>query len=92
MFTPIFLTLAVKISLFAIFISSGMVIVNAVMSAKTLGGELGMGLKKVAVGTIIYVILFLSQFFIEIGVFHFFSEEVLRFYYMVINIICSVFL
>ena len=47
-----------KIFLGLVLVSGIATIVNAFLSAKTLGGELGAGLKKVAAGTISYIILF----------------------------------
>lgn len=55
-----------KLSYLSVLIPSFAVMVVAVLSAKQLGGELGNGLKKVAAGTIIYVILYITIIIKEI--------------------------
>lgn len=81
-----------KIFLAVIFISGLTVIINAILSAKTLGGELGKGLKKIAAGTIIYVVLFLTILFMEKNTDIFMTEEQARIYFMGINLFGSVLL
>jgi len=81
-----------KTFLVVIFISGMTVIINAILSAKTLGGELGKGLKKIAAGTIIYVILFLTILFMEKSTDFFMTEEQARAYFMGINLFGSILL
>lgn len=89
---PVLWPAGLKSLLIIIFISGLTVIVNAILSAKTLGGELGMGLKKIAAGTIIYVILFLTIIAIERSSDIFLSEEQARIYFMAINLFGSILL
>jgi len=81
-----------KTFLVVIFISGLTVIINAVLSAKNLGGELGKGLKKIVAGTIVYVILFLTILFMEKSTDIFLTEEQARIYFMGINLFGSILL
>lgn len=54
-----------KYSFLVVFITSFVVIINAIISAKALGGELGEGLKKIAAGTIFHIILILTFLALE---------------------------
>ncbi len=85
-------TMLLKVSVVFIFGSSVMVIVNAILSAKTLGGELGKGLKKIAAGTITYVLLFLTILVIENRGLNLLTEDTARLYFMLINIFGSLLL
>ncbi len=81
-----------KFSFWLILIPSLFVLFSAVVSAKSLGGELGAGLKKVAVGTITYVILYLTIVVKEYFQYETMSEANLRLFFLFVNIFGSVFL
>lgn len=92
MVLPTVLPGGLKTFLVLIFISGFTVIINAILSAKTLGGELGKGLKKIAVGTIIYVVLFLTILLMEKNTDIFMTEEQARVYFMAVNLFGSILL
>lgn len=48
-------------------ISSLLVIINAILSSKAMGGTLGQGMRKVAVGTIFHTIIIATYFLLEQG-------------------------
>ncbi len=81
-----------RIAVVVIFGSSVLVIVNAIISAKTLGGPLGKGLKMIAAGTITYVILFLTIIIIQDKGEQLLTEDRSRLYFMVVNIFGSLLL
>ncbi|QQG44400.1 MAG: hypothetical protein HYW86_00570 [Candidatus Roizmanbacteria bacterium] len=56
-----------KFGFLIVFIPSLLVIINAVLSAKAMGGPLGRGLKKIAAGTIAHTILFAVYFLLQQG-------------------------
>lgn len=78
-----------KLSFLLILIPSLFVLVSAVLSAKSLGGELGSGLKKIAAGTVCYVILYLTVLAKEIFKYETMPEEQLRVFFVFINIFGS---
>lgn len=84
-FTTLWSTL-LTILIYLEIICSILVIVNAIISAKTLGGELGKGLKKIAAGTIFYVMLFLTLLALETDVQLALSPELTRIYFIFVNI------
>lgn len=65
--TPFIFDIALKLFFIIVFVINALVIVNAIMSAKTLGGELGKGLKKIAAGTTFHVILIITLIALESG-------------------------
>ena len=81
-----------KFFLAAIFLCNFLVVINAIRSAKTLGGELGMGLKKIAAGTIAHVMLFISFITVEQGNRGLLTEEQMRTYFIVANFFGSILL
>ncbi|MBI2029714.1 hypothetical protein HYT02_04815 [Candidatus Gottesmanbacteria bacterium] len=72
--------------------SSIIVIFNAILSAKNLGGELGKGLKKIAAGTIFYVLLILTLLAIEFNFPLGMSQTQVRIYFIFVNICGSMLL
>lgn len=78
-----------KLSFLLVFIPSLFVIVNAVLSAKNLGGELGVGLKKVAAGTITYVILYVTILAKEVFQYETMPESQLKLFFIVVNVVAS---
>jgi hypothetical protein len=84
-----FISTPFKLSFIFVIIPSILVIVYAVLSAKELGGELGNGLKKVAAGTICYVILYFTTVAKEILPFETTTPEQLRLFYVIVNAFAS---
>lgn len=78
-----------KLAFLLVFIPSLLVIINAFLSAKNLGGELGVGLKKVAAGTITYMILYTTILAKEAFQYETMSEGELRLFFIVVNIVAS---
>lgn len=87
-----FWAILLKVAVVFIFGSSVLVVVNAILSAKTLGGELGKGLKKIAAGTITYVLLFLTILLLENQNLDLLTEDKSRLYFMAINVFGSLLL
>jgi len=78
-----------KFSFWLILIPSFFVLISAIMSAKSLGGELGVGLKKIAAGTVSYVILYLTIIAKEYFQYETMSPEDLRLFFLLVNIFGS---
>jgi hypothetical protein len=78
-----------KLSFLFILIPSMFVLVSAVLSAKSLGGELGTGLKKIAAGTVCYVILYLTVLAKEVFQYETMPVDQLRVFFIVVNIVAS---
>jgi len=81
-----------KFSVLLVLIPSLLVIVNAILSAKELGGELGKGLKKVAAGTICYVTLYGTIIIKELLPFETMTDSQARFFFVFVNLFASVLL
>lgn len=54
-------------AIFCVFAISAILIVVAILSAKSMGGKLGMGLKKIAAGAIMYALLFFFILLLQNG-------------------------
>lgn len=78
-----------KLSFWLILIPSFFVLLSAIISAKSLGGELGTGLKKIAAGTVSYVILYLTIIAKEYFQYETMSESNLRLFFLFVNIFGS---
>ncbi|MDO8497762.1 MAG: hypothetical protein Q7S61_04420 [bacterium] len=81
-----------KLSFLAVVATSFVVIVNAVLSAKALGGELGKGLKKIAAGTIAHIVLITTFFLLEKGSQGLLTEEQIRLFFMSTGLFGSILL
>jgi hypothetical protein len=81
-----------KLSYVSVLIPGIIVMIAAVSSAKQLGGDLGNGLKKVAAGTIIYVIIYITVIIKEVLPYETMTEQQLRMFFVVSNLVGSVFL
>jgi len=90
--SPFLYSLIFKLGFLAVFISSVLVIVNAVLSAKEMGGTLGQGLKKIAAGTIVDTILIFTYFLLERGSKGVLNDEQVKLFFLVIGIFGSVLL
>lgn len=64
---PFLYSTVFKISFFLAIIPTLMVIISALLSVKQMGGTLGWGLKKIAVGSIIHTILIATYLLLEQG-------------------------
>ena len=85
---PNFLRLTIGV----IFICNILVVVNALLSAASLGGELGKGIKKIAAGSIFHVIFFITFLSVEHGNTGLFTEEEIRVYFILANLLGSLLL
>jgi len=85
-------TFGIKAIIVLIYTVNILVVVNAIVSARTLGGQLGLGLKKIAAGTICHVVLFTTIYFIEQGYKGIFDENQIRLLFLSANFIGSVLL
>lgn len=90
--SPLFYILFFKIILGFVVISSILVIVNAVLSAKTLGGTLGQSLRKIAAGTTIHIIIFVTYLSLEKGYRGLLTDEEIRLFFMIFGLIGSILL
>ena len=59
--------LALRFALVVVIISSVAVTLSAILSAKSLGGRLGLGLKKIAAGSIMHAELFIMLMMFDRG-------------------------
>jgi hypothetical protein len=73
-------------------VPTALVIIIAILSSKEMGGSLGNGLKKVAIGTIVDSILISVFIFWERGSQGIISENVLKYFYLGSGIFASIFL
>lgn len=78
-----------KGSLFGAYSTALLVILYAVLSAKSIGGKLGMGLKWVAAGTISYVALFVAFIFLENRSESLLTREQIRIFFLTTSIFGS---
>jgi hypothetical protein len=90
--SPTIYSLVFKLGFLAVFISSVLVIVNAVLSAKEMGGTLGQWLKKIAAGTIVDTILIFTYFLLERGSKGVLDDEQIKLFFLVVGIFGSVLL
>ena len=81
-----------KIATILTIVSNILVIVNAILSAREMGGTLGQGLKKIAAGTIIHIILFGTYMLLEQGNRGILSDEQIRLFFMVTGFLGSLLL
>src|SRR4030042_5784318 len=85
-------SLIFKISYLAVVLPTILVIVTALLSAKAMGGTLGIGLKKIAVGSIIHTILIMTYILLEKGNRGLLSENAVRFFFIFCGISGAIFL
>lgn len=81
-----------KLSYISVLTPSVIVMITAALSARNLGGELGNGLKKIAAGTIIYVIVYITIIVKEIMPFETMTAMQMRFFFIFSNLLGSVLL
>ncbi len=85
-------SLAFKISFLCLLTSSLFVIFNAMRSAKTLGGTLGQGLKKVAAGTVLDTIMIVTYLLLERGDRGVLNDEQIRLFFISVGIFGAILL
>lgn len=81
--------IALRVALFLVFALSSLLVVIAILSAKSLGGRLGMGLKKIAGGSILYAALFVLTILIDRGWGIVLNPEHFRLFFMGIALFAS---
>jgi ABC-type molybdate transport system permease subunit len=87
--TPIVYSFSLKAGVVAVFIVSALVIVNAILSAKQLGGTLRLGLKKIAAGTIAHTILIAIYILLERGDRGILTDEQVSLFFVAVGIFGS---
>jgi hypothetical protein len=85
-------SLIYKASYFIMAIPTILVIIIAVLSSKEMGGTLGKGLKKIALGTIVDSILIATYIFWERGAQGIIDENIMKYFFLGSGIFASVFL
>lgn len=75
-------SLVFKVSYLIAIIPTLMVIATAMLSAKAMGGTLGKGLKKIAIGSIIHTILIMTYILLERGNRGLLSENTVRWFFV----------
>ncbi|MFC1710989.1 hypothetical protein ACFLZ1_00195 [Patescibacteria group bacterium] len=83
---------AFKISYITFIIPTLLVVISATLSAKEMGGTLGRGLKKIAVGSIIHTILIMTYLLLERGNRGLLGETAVRIFFIFCGISGAVFL
>lgn len=91
MFTSLY-PILFKTSYLAVVIPTILVIVSAVLSARSMGGTLGGGLKKIAAGTIVHTTLIMTYILLERGDRGFLDDNQVRMFFMVGGLFASVLL
>jgi len=81
-----------KIGFISVFFTGALVIFNAYLSAREIGGSLGQGLKKVAAGTIAQTIIILTFLLLERGNRGFLTDEQVRAFFIITGLSGSVLL
>jgi hypothetical protein len=81
-----------KLAYFLIIMPTLLVIISAVISSRTMGGTLGQGLKKIAVGTIVDTLLIMTYILIERGYWGIFTQEQVRMFFLISGFFASAFL
>ncbi|MCL4375113.1 hypothetical protein M1523_04620 [Patescibacteria group bacterium] len=81
-----FFSLAFKASFLTLLVSSLLVVYHAMRSAKTLGGTLGQGLKKVAAGTTLDTIMIITYMLLERGDRGILNDEQIRLFFVTVGI------
>lgn len=91
-FDPFVYSITFKASYLLIIVPTIIVVAAAVMSSKEIGGTLGKGLKKIAIGSIIHTILFMTYLLIERGNKGVLDESIIKIFFMTGAIFGSVLL
>ena len=73
-------------------ISSLLVIINAILSSKALGGTLGQGMRKIAVGTIFHTIIIATYFLLEQGNRGLLNDDQVKLFFITFGLLGSTFL
>jgi hypothetical protein len=81
-----------KFSYFLFAVPTLLVIISAVLSSNAMGGTLGQGLKKIALGTIVDSILVTTYIFLERGSKGLLNQNIIRYFFLLSAIFASTFL
>lgn len=76
----------------AVLIPSIIVFITAVLSAKAMGGTLGLGLKKISTGSITHTILLMTYILLEHGNRGVLDENAVRWFFLSTGLLGSLFL
>lgn len=90
--SPYIYDLLLKISFLMVAVSSLLVIVNAIVSSKQLGGSLGKGLKKITIGIIAYTILISTYFLLSTGNKGLLNDDQIRAFFTFVGLFGSFFI
>lgn len=85
-------SIVLKATYFVLLIPTILVIVSALLSAKQLGGTIGLALKKIAAGTIIDSILIVTYSFLEKGIRGVLDENQVRLFFILSGMFASILL
>lgn len=85
-------SLVYKASYFVMAVPTVLVIIIAVLSSREMGGTLGKGLKKIALGTIVDSIVVATYIFWERGAQGLINENVMKYFFLGAGIFASSFL
>lgn len=81
-----------KTSYLAVVIPTLLVVVSACISARSLGGTLGSGLKKIAAGTIIHTTIIMTYILLERGEKGMLDDTQVRLFFMISGLLASILL
>jgi len=83
---------ALIISFLAVLVPTTMVIISAVASAKAMGGTLGLGLKKIAAGTIVDTTVITTYVVLQNGNRGILDDNQIRLFFLVSGLLASLLL
>lgn len=82
-------SIILKLAFSSTFASTILVTVNAILSAKEMGGTLGWGIKKIAAGTIFHSIVIATFLLLERGNRGLLTDEQLTLFFVVVGLLGS---
>jgi len=91
MYVP-FYSVLFKISYLVLIVPTILVIISAILSAKSMGGTLGQGIKKIAIGTIVDTILVTTYLLLEKGYQGILGSYEIRIFFVASGLFASVLL
>jgi len=81
-----------KVSYLAVLIPTALVVISAILSAQAMGGTLGQGLKKIAIGTIVDTILIATYLMLEHGFKGSLDDQEIQMFFILSVIFAAIFL
>ena len=88
----LFYSLALKISYLVVILPTILVVITALLSANEMGGTLGQGLKKLAIGSITHTILIATYILLEQGYRGILNESIIKFFFLFSGLFGAIFL